>query len=511
MNRSNRIIGIQIRLMLASWAACLFGAVVTVVFCLGYQFDWTVPIPFLDIPLWLTSGLVAVFVLVGVRIILSLRLLPLWRWIRKGGIRTPLDVVPLRVQRDALNLPAYFAGYVWFMWLILAVFLALLGERTTRSFLEIVAGVGVLAGFSSSVLEYFLVEWIWRSSLPQVFHLEDLTRIPAFRLRLRARMLFLFALSIIPLFLSVLLVRSRTMDVLLGSGGILMVLLLTWLSSMAVARPLETITPQMVSFQKGKLDEDVHVEVTSNDEIGALATHFNKMVESVRLRNNEVETIYHISQEITESLELNATLQAILEEVRNIIPYDGAEICLYDKQDNLLHVGAWASSAQVIIDTRGRTYKLGEGYTGWVGENRKSLLIPDVDAHHGHKPTIRQIAEGVFLNGYLGVPLVVKGNKMVGTLELVSTKKSVFDEHSQQILEIIAPQAAIAIDNAEQVIARERELKAQIERLKIEIDDAKRAKQVADITETAYFRNLKEQAQKLRKAAREEESGEQSS
>jgi HAMP domain-containing protein len=506
MSQTNRAAGMQVRLVLASWGACLFGAVITLVFCQGYQFNWDMPVPLVNVPFWLAAGLVALALLVGARIALGLRLRPLWTWTRQAGSGSPAAADMARVRGDALNLPAYYAAYVWFLWLVVAFVFAMLVEGSELAFVEVLAGVGILAGFSSAVLEYFLVELAWRKEVPHVFGTGELAGIPAFRLRLRTRLLLLFILGLVPLILSVLLVRSRTVEILLGSGGILLAFLLTRLSGAAVARPLEAITPRLRAVQEGKLDE--RVDVTSNDELGELAARFNGMVAGVRQRNSEVETIYHISQEITDSLELDQTLQAILEEVRKIIPYDGGEICLYDKRDNLLHVRAWSSSASgFIMDTRGRTYKLGEGYTGWVGGERRSLLIPDVDAHEGQKPTIRQIADGVILNGYLGVPLVVKGNKMVGTLEIVSTKTLVFDEHSRQILEIIAPQAAIAIENAEQVLERERELKAQIERLKVEIDDVKRAKQVADITETAYFRNLKEQAKRLRKTQADEDGG----
>ncbi len=51
---------------------------------------------------------------------------------------------------------------------------------------------------------------------------------------------------------------------------------------------------------------------------------------------------------------------------------------------------------------------------------------------------------------------------------------------------------------ARQVYAREARLKQQVQELRIEIDEAKKAHQVAEITETDYFRALSEKAQKLR-------------
>jgi hypothetical protein len=46
---------------------------------------------------------------------------------------------------------------------------------------------------------------------------------------------------------------------------------------------------------------------------------------------------------------------------------------------------------------------------------------------------------------------------------------------------------------------REERLKEQIDALRIELSEAKQARQVAEITETDYFRRLQAQAQDLRK------------
>lgn len=51
---------------------------------------------------------------------------------------------------------------------------------------------------------------------------------------------------------------------------------------------------------------------------------------------------------------------------------------------------------------------------------------------------------------------------------------------------------------ARQVYAREQRLQQQIHDLKIEIDEARQAKKVSEITETDYFKTLRGQAQNLR-------------
>lgn len=51
---------------------------------------------------------------------------------------------------------------------------------------------------------------------------------------------------------------------------------------------------------------------------------------------------------------------------------------------------------------------------------------------------------------------------------------------------------------ADEVATREQQLRQQVQDLRIEIDEAKKAQQVAEITETEYFQQLQEKAQKLR-------------
>jgi two-component system cell cycle response regulator len=51
---------------------------------------------------------------------------------------------------------------------------------------------------------------------------------------------------------------------------------------------------------------------------------------------------------------------------------------------------------------------------------------------------------------------------------------------------------------ARQVYAREQSLRQQLQDLRVEIDEVKKARQVAEITETEYFRDLCAKAQRLR-------------
>jgi two-component system cell cycle response regulator len=51
---------------------------------------------------------------------------------------------------------------------------------------------------------------------------------------------------------------------------------------------------------------------------------------------------------------------------------------------------------------------------------------------------------------------------------------------------------------AREVRAREQRMKREIKQLSVRIDDAKRRRQVSEITETDYFRDLQRRAKELR-------------
>ena len=54
---------------------------------------------------------------------------------------------------------------------------------------------------------------------------------------------------------------------------------------------------------------------------------------------------------------------------------------------------------------------------------------------------------------------------------------------------------------AREVYAREQRLRQQVQELRIGIDETKKARQVAEITETEYFQELRRKSQELRNRA----------
>jgi CheY-like chemotaxis protein len=109
-------------------------------------------------------------------------------------------------------------------------------------------------------------------------------------------------------------------------------------------------------------------------------------------------------------------------------------------------------------------------------------------------------------------------NRVSGLLVLGSNRENALADELMETLRIFAHESAIVLDNSllyrqlgraneelRRTIdeltasqAREAALRQEVRALKIEIDESKRQKQVAEITETDYFQELRERARQLR-------------
>jgi hypothetical protein len=101
---------------------------------------------------------------------------------------------------------------------------------------------------------------------------------------------------------------------------------------------------------------------------------------------------------------------------------------------------------------------------------------------------------------FLTLPLANSEKRVIGVLQLINatdlaTGKTVpFDPGVEPIVQSLSTLAAAALE----VYAREEGLRRQIRELNVRIDDSRREREVAAITETDYFQELQRKARQLR-------------
>ncbi|MCP1496576.1 methyl-accepting chemotaxis protein [Pseudomonas migulae] len=85
-------------------------------------------------------------------------------------------------------------------------------------------------------------------------------------------------------------VQSTALELLLGGGSALLGLLLIWYTAQRITRPLLVLTRVMEDISLGEGDLTRRLQVQSRDEIGQLATAFNRFVERIHKSIREVSS-----------------------------------------------------------------------------------------------------------------------------------------------------------------------------------------------------------------------------
>jgi GAF domain-containing protein len=100
----------------------------------------------------------------------------------------------------------------------------------------------------------------------------------------------------------------------------------------------------------------------------------------------------------------------------------------------------------------------------------------------------------------LCVPLKNADKVVIGVLQLINAQDHVtrevipFDDHLCQMMELLGLLAAASLES----YLKTKKLTDQIAELKIQIDEVKKERQVAEITDSDYFKNLQGRARELR-------------
>ena len=150
--------------------------------------------------------------------------------------------------------------------------------------------------------------------------------------------------------------------------------------------------------------------------------------------------VIQINHEIAAILDLDPLLHKIAELTRRFIPYEVFAILLVDNdQEELYYRFAIGHPAEVVDTLR---VPIGNGIIGTAAKERRPVVVDDVSAD------ARYINVVSGTRSELAIPLISK-NRVLGVLDIESPELAYFREEQVHMLNMLASQIAIAIDNAE--------------------------------------------------------------
>jgi two-component system, response regulator PdtaR len=188
-----------------------------------------------------------------------------------------------------------------------------------------------------------------------------------------------------------------------------------------------------------------------------------KNIESAR---EIIQALSKIGEAITSDLYLEDILKLIVAVTAEVMDSKICTLMLLDTRKKELVIKATQSISKDYINKN--PIKLGEGIAGKVALENKAEAIHNISETREYK--YHDIARKEGLASLLCVPLHVKG-KVVGVLTTYTSKSHHFSEYETHILQTVADQAAIVIENYRlvvetKVIKEELESRKAIERAK---------------------------------------------
>ena len=173
--------------------------------------------------------------------------------------------------------------------------------------------------------------------------------------------------------------------------------------------------------------------------------HSNEENREVALLTLQMHTLYEVNRFISSIYNLNQLLDLIMREAETAVAAEASCIALHDPLDNLLHIEF--ASGEADEGVRDLTLTMGQGILGEVAASGKAIRVDDARRDQRFDSSVDR-QTGFITKSILATPML-RREEILGVLEVINKKDgSSFTEEDSLLLEVVANQAAVAIENA---------------------------------------------------------------
>jgi sigma-B regulation protein RsbU (phosphoserine phosphatase) len=158
-----------------------------------------------------------------------------------------------------------------------------------------------------------------------------------------------------------------------------------------------------------------------------------------RERAELLDFLLEVSAVTAETLDLDRLLANVGDIIKDVVPHELFAILLYNEKTRTLRMRYSIGHRDEVA--KNLTIPLGEGLTGTAAGSRQPILVPDV------RTDTRYLNALDAVRAELAVPMLVR-SKLVGVIDLQSTRPNAFSEQHRSLLVLIASRVGTAIDNA---------------------------------------------------------------
>lgn len=249
-----------------------------------------------------------------------------------------------------------------------------------------------------------------------------------------------------------------------------------------VTRPAKELRNATEAIIRGNLG--YRIVNISNDELGEIASSFNDMAadlessyqerashdiatalaqeeermklvleqkererdrinEELNVIQRETSALYQLNQAMTATIELSVMFDRILQVLNETLSCDHIVLFIYNQGDSVLEVVRTSGLEADVLSKVSFTFS--QGITGEAAQSQRMIYVKNLDeddrnlSYHGLVST---------RGSMISVPLVVKG-RLVGAINLHKKQTEGFSSSEQKLVQAIANQTAIAMNNAQ--------------------------------------------------------------
>jgi sigma-B regulation protein RsbU (phosphoserine phosphatase) len=170
----------------------------------------------------------------------------------------------------------------------------------------------------------------------------------------------------------------------------------------------------------------------------AVALENARLFESERHYTETLETLAEIGREMSSILDLDALLTRIASLTKRLIGYRTFGILLLNEASGNLEMKL---AVRYGDESTPKKLRLGEGLVGWSALHKKPALVADVSKD----PRYLNLIDDV--RSELVIPMLIK-ERCIGVFDLESPELNAFTKEHEELLTLLASQAAVAIENA---------------------------------------------------------------
>ncbi len=196
--------------------------------------------------------------------------------------------------------------------------------------------------------------------------------------------------------------------------------------------------------QSGRVDafgQEDFESLSAAAQQASIAIGRARLLTAERRRADEQEALLASLADLSGELELARLLKAVLGRAVRLLGVAGGELAIFDEARRELDIVA---SANIGTESTGTRMALGEGAMGRVAETHEPLIIPDYQVWEARSPQYGSFTA----HAVMVAPLVI-GSRLVGAIAVIHTDPNrKFTPYDLRLLNMFAPQAAIAIENA---------------------------------------------------------------